>query len=288
MKSILLTFLCLLIVFGAISNVISDSEITGNIPLTGVLKEGEKSPNQLFDITFEVEDALILNISDLLIRITFESFGTEPTPVNLTYIITNEEGDILYTEKDSLTVETENVFTKKFEGIDLEFGKYIVFVRTLYNLDVEDEFLKKFEIRRTISKSLRQLFDITFDLNDKLLTENEDLIARVGFENFGAEPTPVNLFFTILNEDGDSIYEEEDSTIVETEKVFTKNFKYLKFEDGEYTLVLTTIYNVNVEDEFREKFIVKTQLYAFWVWVSVALNLLLISAVIFLLKRRKK
>ncbi len=294
MKSkLLVIFLCLLMILGTIltSSIISGEGITGSIPFTGVVKGGEEDPNQLFDITFEIEDSLILDISDLVTRITFESFGTEPTPVNLTYIIADEEGNVLHSEKDSLTVETEMVLTKKFEDLDFEFGKYIIFVRTLYNEDVEDEFLERFEIRRKISKSSRQLFDITFDLNDKLLTEDEDLIARVGFENFGGEPTPVNLFFTVLDEDGEKIYEEEDSTIVETEKILTKNFKYIKFENGKYTLVLTTLYNVNVEDEFREKFTVKKQLYDLWVWISVVINLLLISAVIFLVrgtKRRRK
>jgi len=133
-----------------------------------------------------------------------------------------------------------------------------------------------------------QLFDITFELNDKLLTEDENLVAIVGFENFGGEPTPVNLFFTVLDEEGEEIYEEEDSTIVETEKILTKNFKYLKFENGKYTLVLTTLYNVNVEDEFREKFIVKRQLYSPWLWISVVVNLLLISVVTFLVRGTKR
>ena len=291
MKSkLFLVFLCLLWIFGMffISILVKGAGITVNIPLTGVVQAGEESPDQLFDITFEVEEPLVLNISDLVVRITFESFGTEPTPVDLTYVIADEEGNLLYSDKDSLVVETEVVFTKRFEDLDFEFGKYMIFVRTLYNEDVEDEFLKDFEIRRKISKSLWQLFDITFELNDKLLTEDEDLIARVGFESFGSEPTPVNLFFSILDENGEEIYKEEDSTIVETEKILTKNFKYLKFENGKYTLVLTTIYNVDVEDEFRERFTVKKQLYSLWVWISVVVNLLLISLVVFLVKRTKR
>src|SRR3989339_543129 len=120
------------------SVLIAVSEVSGN-SITGVLKEEER-PNQLFDITFEIDDSLILNINELVTRVTFESFGTVPTPVNLTYIIVDEMGKTLHVEKDYLTVETEKIFTKKFEGLDLDYGKYAIYLKTLYNVDVEDDF----------------------------------------------------------------------------------------------------------------------------------------------------
>ena len=73
----------------------------------------------------------------------------------------------VYLEKHSIDVETVSLFIKKFEGIDLDFGKYTIYLRTLYNEDVEDIFVKEFEIRSKISKSKRQLFDIKFELDRK-------------------------------------------------------------------------------------------------------------------------
>ena len=114
--------------------------------------------------------------------------------------------------------------------------------------------MKEFEIRSKIGRSERQLFDIKFELIRKTVEKTEDLDTRVTFENFGSEPTPVNMIFTFLDSDDKEVYSEEDNLIVETEKVLIKEFNYLNLEKGDYTLVLTTLYNVDIEDEFRKKF----------------------------------
>ena len=80
--------------------------------------------------------------------VAFENFGTETTPVEMTFVIQDEDKNQVYLEKHSIDVETVSLFIKKFEGIDLDFGKYTLYLRTLYNEDVEDIFLKEFEIRR--------------------------------------------------------------------------------------------------------------------------------------------
>jgi len=253
--------------------------------LTGVVKEEEK-PKQLFDISFEIQDSLILNVSDLTTMVTFENFGTIPTEVEMTFVIQDESKDQVYLEKHSIEVETVSLFIKKFEGIDLDFGKYTIYLRTIYNGDVEDIFSKEFEIRSKISKSGKQLFDIKFELDRRTIEKAEDLTARVMFESFGSEPTPVNILFTFLDENGEEVYSEKNNAIVETEKILTKKFSYLNLDKGDYTLVLTTLYNVNVEDEFREKFsIVGEKNYEWLNWLSFALNFLFLFIVVFLLRR---
>ena len=266
------------------SVLIAVGEVSGN-SITGILKEEER-PNQLFDIIFEIDDSLILNINELVTRVTFESFGTEPTPVNLTYIIVDEMGKTLHVEKDYLTVETEKIFTKKFEGLDLDYGKYAIYLKTLYNVDVEDDFVKRFEIRSKISKSLGQLFDIKFSLVQGTVKSPDELVAHVIFESFGTEPTPVNLKYAIINDVGDVVYLIEENTIVETEKILTRDFKSLVLDDGEYTLILTTLYNGDVEDEFRQKFVVKNLDYSWMVWSSGILNFVLVFVLIFVLRRK--
>lgn len=226
--------------------------------ITGIVKEEEK-PEQLFDITFDIEEALMLSSDKLTAVTTFESFGTAPTPVTLTYIITDEGGEIINTSKESIVVETENVVRKKFENLNLPLGKYILFLKTNYSDNIEDEFLKRFEIRSKISKSEGQLFDIKVQLDSKTIKIGDALSARVTFESFGSEPTPVTMSFAINDADGKEIYQEDDYEIVETEKVLVKEFRNIDFTEGEYTLVVNTLYNVDVEDEFREKFTVKKQ-----------------------------
>lgn len=269
---------CLVFMFLVLTGcgiIMAASDITGN-PITGVLKEQEKSPEQLFDITFGIDDARILDIDELVVRLTFESFGTVPTPVNINFIILDEVGNRVYFEQASLIVETEKVLEKRFEDVDLDYGIYRIFVKTLYNEDVEDEFWKEFEIKKSMAKSLFQLFDISFDIDNSLVGGVEDLVARVSFENFGSEVTPVNLRFVFLDEDGSELYSEETYEIVETEKILVKKFGDLGFGNGEYSLVLTTLYNVDVEDTFVRKFEIRERNFYLWgFWISIVGNVAL-------------
>lgn len=108
---------------------------------------GEKElPEQLFDISFEIDDSSIKDIEELTARVILVSFGKVPTPVDLTFTILDESGQVVYTKKDYIVVESEIVFTKKFENIELAPGKYTLVLNTFYNVDVEDEFKQDFEI----------------------------------------------------------------------------------------------------------------------------------------------
>ena len=257
--------------------------------ITGVVRQGEISEKQLFDVNFELDNSIVLDIRDLVSRVTFESLGTEPTTVYITFIILDEIGNRVHLEQDSLVVETEAVFTKKFENLDLEIGKYVILSNTIYNGEIEDGFWKEFEIRSKIGKSPGQLFDIKFELEDSLIKNTENLIARVIFESFGTEPTPVDIEFIFLDESGEEVYSERAYIIVETEKVLTKEFEGSRFGEGEYTFVLKTLYNVDVEDEFRRKFEVKEEVkYRLGFWISGIINVLLIGLIFLMLKKQVK
>ena len=107
-------------------------------------------------------------------------------------------------------------------------------------------------------------------------------------ESFGTEPTPVDMEFVFLDESGGEIYREKDYAVVETEKVLTKEFEGFRFEEGEYTLVLNTLYNVDVEDEFRRKFEVKKEEgYRLGFWISWIIIVLLLGFIFFVLRRQR-
>ena len=110
--------------------------------LNSVLESGVR----LFDIKFELESALLEKSSDLVSRIRFESFGKVLTLVNLEYKITDFEGKERYSEKNEVMVETEKLVAKEFDGLNLEKGKYVLILTTLYNKDVKDEFKQSFEV----------------------------------------------------------------------------------------------------------------------------------------------
>jgi len=115
------------------------------------IKEVNKTegiPEQLFDISLDLEDFVIQDISELVAIATFESFGTEPTPVTLLFTILNKDGEEVHSEEHAIIVETEEVFRRRFADVDLDLpkGKYTFILTTLYHVTVVDEFRHEFEI----------------------------------------------------------------------------------------------------------------------------------------------
>jgi len=103
-------------------------------------------PSQLFDIKLGLQNDVINNVYELSAWVTFESFGSEPTSVNLTYIILDELGNEVYKKEDRVVVETEKFIAEGFAGSNLDYGRYTLVLKTLYNVDVEDEFRQEFTI----------------------------------------------------------------------------------------------------------------------------------------------
>lgn len=77
---------------------------------------------------------------------TVELRQMEPTSVDLTFIILDKDGNTVYTEKDSITVETEEVLRKSVPGLNLSDGKYTFVLQTVYDVTIFDEFKQKFRI----------------------------------------------------------------------------------------------------------------------------------------------
>ncbi len=105
-----------------------------------------KLPAQLFDIKLELEDNKISDSNELTAWVSFESFGTEPTPADLTYIILDESGNEVYSEIGDVVVYTEEFVIKKFDNSNLGFGKYILGLSIEY-ANITEEFKQDFEIK---------------------------------------------------------------------------------------------------------------------------------------------
>lgn len=103
-------------------------------------------PAQLFDITFTVVEKILSSAKELESIATFISFGTEATPVDLTFSIVDGNGNEVYKEVTQLTVVTEEFIRWEYKGLKLKQGKYIAVLETVYNNDVYDKFEQDFEI----------------------------------------------------------------------------------------------------------------------------------------------
>lgn len=107
---------------------------------------------------------------------------------------------------------------------------------------------------KVTAEELMQLFDIKMELENAVLKDSSDLRANISFESFGNVPTPVNMMFKVLDEHGDAVYSEHHSITVETENVYVKDFPKLVLPAGKYSLMLSTNYNGDVNDDFRQEF----------------------------------
>jgi len=138
-----------------------------------------------------------------------------------------------------------------------------------------------------------QLFDIALIVDQTQINNASDLIARVTFISFGKENTPVEMIFTIIDENGKEYYRSNDKTIIQTEGIFNKTFKELILAKGKYTLVLNTIYNTNIRDEFKQVFevgatTVKTTNNLGWVIGGMGLVLMGLIWLIWMLVKKEK
>ncbi|MFA6184601.1 MAG: fibronectin type III domain-containing protein [Candidatus Shapirobacteria bacterium] len=105
-----------------------------------------------------------------------------------------------------------------------------------------------------VSQIPSQLFDIALIVDKTQITKASELAARVTFVSFGKEDTPVEMTFTIVDANGKEYYRSIDNTSIQTEGVFNKTFEGLLLDKGKYTLVLNTLYNTNIKDEFKQNF----------------------------------
>ncbi len=122
------------------------AEAHRSIELTVV--NGEATIDSLFDVRFLLEDIIVKKSDDLFTIAIFENFGLGTTTIDLTFIILDENGEEVYRGEESLTVETEEILRKSFEGLNLDAGKYTLILQTLYGANVRDEFRQEFEIEK--------------------------------------------------------------------------------------------------------------------------------------------
>jgi hypothetical protein len=106
-----------------------------------------------------------------------------------------------------------------------------------------------------------QLFDITFVVSDGLIYGLRDVIGVVTFENFGTADIPVDLSYTLFDSTNKIIFTESDSVVVGTKTSILKDFdrSEVNLIEGDYKLVLETVYGDNVRDSFSANFKVSTE-----------------------------
>ncbi len=91
--------------------------------------------------------------------------------------------------------------------------------------------------------TVEALFDINVELTEEEVTSDGELMGKVTLINFGDEGSvDANLYYAILDSEGNVVYEGRETVAVETQKEFIKTFDVSDFASGEYTLVMDLEY----------------------------------------------
>jgi hypothetical protein len=143
-------------------------KITSAILKTPKIKdELSNLPDFLFDITFELFYHSITSLSELSSKITFQSFGTKDTPVDLKIKLFDDSGKLLSEYSKNIIVQTETAFFEnfdKFKELDLVYGDYIITLTTIYGPNIEDTFQQNFSIVKPKAKHISTNLTILFIL----------------------------------------------------------------------------------------------------------------------------
>jgi len=205
--------------------------------------------------------------------------------------ILSSGSDIIFMGSDEEKIETASLFLPS----DLESGIYkFVLQVSLNSISAESHRTIELNVEDGVAK-INRLFDINFRLEEIILESSDELSVIVALENFGTESITVNLTFIILDEEGKEVYREKESIVVETENILKKSFKGLRLDEGRYTLILETLYDVDVFDEFRQDFEIRRNLLSELVGnkivpyvIGIFIGIILLLIIIFYLKRKLK
>jgi hypothetical protein len=205
-------------------------------------------------------------------------------------IIITSGSDVIFMGSNEEKIESASLFMPS----DVESGIYKFVIKVSYG-GIQAEAHRTIELAvRDGEATIDSLFDMRFLLDEIILTSSDELSVIAIFENFGLGKTTVDLTFIILNELGNEVYREEDNITVETEEILRKSFKGLDLDFGKYTIILNTLYGIDVRDEFRQDFEIKEIAFAppyfnwFWCLIIGIILSLLILIIILIMKLRKK
>lgn len=132
------------------ASVVGGTRVTGQItpeaPAESFVPAAEIS-SQLFDITLTIDQPMVEDSKKLAARVTFASFGTQETPVDMQFVVLDTAGRERYKTTAKTAIRTEGIYNQKFADLAIPDGKYTLLLRTLYNVDVRDEFRAPFEVK---------------------------------------------------------------------------------------------------------------------------------------------
>ena len=97
---------------------------TGDEICEEICEEVCEIPEELFDITFDLEESSLVGSDKLIVWVTLQNFGKKYVPARLIYIVTDEFGVEVYKNIEEVRVYTDEAIITKFEDLILSEGDY--------------------------------------------------------------------------------------------------------------------------------------------------------------------
>jgi hypothetical protein len=121
----------------------------------------EPIPEELFDITFDIEENTLSSSDKLVVLITLQNFGRKHVPARLIYIFEDKDGNEVYRDFEEIRVYTDESIIKRFDELKLKQGKYKLKLNVEY-AGIVEEFESGFEIKENVLVRIKNWFDVLF------------------------------------------------------------------------------------------------------------------------------
>ncbi len=117
----------------------------------------ESIPEELFDITFDLEENSLGSSDKLVIWITLQNFGKRYVPARLIYTVTNDQGEEVYRNFEEVRVYSDESLIKTFSDLTLDEGEYNLMLEVEYAGIIED-FSNGFVVETGIWAGIKRFF----------------------------------------------------------------------------------------------------------------------------------
>jgi len=117
----------------------------------------ETIPEELFDITFDLEESVVDKSDKLVVWITLQNFGRRYVPVRLVYSVTDNKGKEVYRSFEELRIYTDESIIKRLDDLILEEGDYTLSMNVEY-AGIVEEFSDNFSVEKGIFSIMKRFF----------------------------------------------------------------------------------------------------------------------------------
>ncbi len=117
----------------------------------------EPIPEELFDITFDIEENTLSSSDKLVVLITLQNFGRKHVPARLVYIFEDKDGNEVYRNFEEIRVYTDVSIIKRFDELKLKQGKYKLKLNVEY-AGIVEEFELGFSVETGIWAGIKRFF----------------------------------------------------------------------------------------------------------------------------------